>query len=124
MTSTEITPGQLVRYRETKSRWYFAVVRRITGNGIELQFFDGDRATVSSEDVEGIEAFLDRRDRSFSRTRGQLSEHFYGREIQRLRPARCREHQGAAAGERAAAGIARRYGLLRSSVSRTTRWAK
>jgi hypothetical protein len=91
MTPSEIALGQLVRYHETKSRWYFAVVRRFGRPGVELQFFDGTRATVPVADVEPFEIFLDRRDRAWSRTRAQLSEHFYGREIQRLRPARFRE---------------------------------
>src|SRR6266571_360430 len=91
MTSIEIAPGQLVRYRETKSRWYLAVVRHLRGTGVELQFFDGTRTIVPATDVEPLETFFDRRDRAWSRTRAQLSEHFYGREIQRLRPVRFRE---------------------------------
>jgi hypothetical protein len=59
MTSIEIAPGQLVRYRETKSRWYFAVVRRVAKAGVELRFFDGDRGTVPSADVEPVETFFD-----------------------------------------------------------------
>ena len=91
MTSTEIASGQLVRYRETKSRWYLAVVRRHRGTGVDLQFFDGTRTTVPPADVEPLETFLDRRDRAWSRTRAQLSEHFYGRQIERLRQSRLRE---------------------------------
>jgi hypothetical protein len=91
MTSTDIAPGQLVRYRETKSRWYFAVVRRVAKAGVELRFFDGDRATVPSAEVERIDTFFDRRERTWSRTRAQLTALFYGREIQRLRPTRFRE---------------------------------
>src|SRR4051794_16430323 len=95
MTSIEIAPGQLVRYRETKSRWYFAVVRRVAKAGVELRFFDGDRATVPSADVEPVETFFDRRKRTWSRTRAQLTALFYGFEIQRLRPTRVREMQRA-----------------------------
>src|SRR5207249_11427241 len=91
VTSIEIAPGQLVRYRETKSRWYFAVVRRVAKAGVELRFFDGNRATVPSADVEPVETFFDRRERTWSRTRAQLTALFYGREIQRLRPTRFRE---------------------------------
>src|SRR5690349_3239381 len=91
MTPTKIVPGQLVRHRETTSRWYFALVRRVVKSGAQLRFFDGQEATVPVGDVESVDTFLDQRERAWSRTRAQLSEHFYGREIQRLRPARVRE---------------------------------
>jgi hypothetical protein len=91
MTPKEIVPNQLVRYRETTSRWYFALVRRVVRSGVKLRFFDGQHATVPMGDVESVDTFLDQRERVWSRTRAQLSEHFYGREIQRLRPARLRE---------------------------------
>ena len=95
MTEGDIKPGQLVRYRETKSRWYFAVVRRVAKAGVELRFFDGNRATVPSAEVESIETFFDSRERTWSRTRAQITALFYGREIQRLRPTRFREMQRA-----------------------------
>ena len=98
MALRDITPGQLVRYRETNSRWYFAVVRRVGKAGVDLRFFDGDRATVPSDEVDSVEAFIDRRERTWSRTRAQLTALFYGREIQRLRPARVREMKRALRG--------------------------
>ena len=52
--AAKITSGQLVRYRETKSRWSFAVVRRVAKAGVELRFFDGNRATVPSGEVEAL----------------------------------------------------------------------
>jgi hypothetical protein len=90
MITGDIKLGQLVRYRETKTRWYFAVVRRVAKAGIELRFFDGDHAVVALGDVEPVDVFFGRRERTWSRTRAQLTALFY-REIQRLRPTRFRE---------------------------------
>src|SRR6201989_1575737 len=91
MTPTKLVPGQLVRHRETKSRWYFALVRRVVKSGAQLRFFDGQETTVPVGDVESVDTFLGQRERAWARTRAQLSEHFYGRDIQRLRPAPVRE---------------------------------
>ncbi len=83
--------GQLVLYRETNARWYFATVRRVRRDGIALRFFDGGTSVVPAERVESIETFLGERERAFSRTRAQLTALFYGRELERLRAPRLRE---------------------------------
>jgi len=85
--------GQLVRYLETKSRWYFARVRRVREEEIELTtFFDGSvPIKVPRTQIEAMDAFLGQRERTFSRTRSQLTAFFYGREFERLREHRFRE---------------------------------
>lgn len=87
-----LSAGQLVRYLETTTRWYFARVRRVRAEEIELTFFDGSAPMkVPRAQVEGLDAFLGQRERTFSRTRSQLSAFFYGREFERLRDNRVRE---------------------------------
>jgi len=87
-----LSSGQLVRYLETTTRWYFARVRRVRAEEIELTFFDGSAPKkVPRAQVENLDAFLGQRERTFSRTRTQLSAFFYGREFERLRDNRVRE---------------------------------
>ena len=86
--------GQLVRFHETTSRWYFARVRRVRDEDVELSFFDGSvPMKVPGAQVESLEAFLGGRERTWSRTRSQLTGFFYGREFERLRENRFREMQ-------------------------------
>lgn len=86
--------GQLVRFHETTSRWYFARVRRVRDEKVELSFFDGSvPMKVPRAQVESLEAFLGGRERTWSRTRSQLTGFFYGREFERLRENRFREMQ-------------------------------
>lgn len=89
----QLKSGQLVRYHETKMRWYFARVRRTREDEIELTtFFDGSAPIkVSRTRVEAMDAFLGQRERTFSRTRSQLTAFFYGREFERLREHRFSE---------------------------------
>lgn len=88
-----LNSGQLVRYLETKTRWYFARVRRVREEEIELTtFFDGSvPIKVPRTQVEAMDAFLGKREHTFSRTRSQLTAFFYGREFERLREHRFRE---------------------------------
>ncbi len=93
MESNEaLHPGQLVRYLETKTRWYFARVRRIRAAEVELTFFDGSHAQkVLATRIQAMDVFLAQRGRKFSCTRSQLTKFFYGRELERLRESRIRE---------------------------------
>jgi len=87
-----LSSGQLVRYLETTTRWYFARVRRVRAEEIELTFFNGSAPMkVPRAQVEGLDAFLGQRERTFSRTRSQLTVFFYGREVERLHDHRLRE---------------------------------
>jgi hypothetical protein len=93
MTADEsLISGQLVRYFETATRWYFARVRRVRTEWIELAFFHKSAPIkVPRTEVEAMDAFLGQRERTFSRTRSQLTAFFYGREFERLREHRFRE---------------------------------
>jgi hypothetical protein len=74
ISQAPLRPGQLVRYLETATRWYFALVRRVRVDEIDLTFFDGSRpVAVGSAQVETLDAFLGQGERTFSRTRS-LSE--------------------------------------------------
>ena len=89
--SIDLNSGQLVRYLETASRWYFARVRRIRGKNVDLSFFDGTSVTAPRKQVHSFEEFLNSRKNTWSRTRSQLTENFYGRPLDRLRTHRFRE---------------------------------
>jgi hypothetical protein len=87
-----LSSGQLVRYFETATRWYFASVRRVREENVELSFFNGSaQKNVPREQVQSLAAFLGGRDRTWSRTRLQLTGFFYQREFVRLREHRIRE---------------------------------
>ena len=89
-----LSSGQLVRYLETTTRWFFARVRRVRDDEVELSFFDRSAPMkVTRAQVESLEAFLGGRERTWSRTRSQLTGFFYGREFERLRESRFREMQ-------------------------------
>ncbi|MGH7896346.1 MAG: hypothetical protein ACREQQ_00215 [Candidatus Binatia bacterium] len=93
-TNDTLISGQLVRYLETTTRWYFARVRRARDEDVELSFFDGSAPMkVPRTQVESLETFLGGRERTWSRTRSQLTCFFYGREFERLRENRFREMQ-------------------------------
>lgn len=96
MTTTDepLKSGQLVRYLETTTRWYFARVQRVRDEEVELAFFGGSPPMkVPREQVESLDALLGGRERTWSRTRSQLTGFFYGRAIERLREKRLREMQ-------------------------------
>lgn len=95
-TQESLKSGQLVRYLETASRWWFALVRRVRADEVELAFFDGSPpASVSRSQIETLDAFLGMRERKFSRTRSQLTIFFYGQAFERLREPRLQEMQQA-----------------------------
>lgn len=95
MTADErLTSGQLVRFFETTTRWYFARVRRVREKDVELAFFDGTRPMrVSRERVGTFDTFFDGRERVWSIERSRLTAIFYAREIERLRTEKLREMQ-------------------------------
>ncbi len=81
-----LAPGDLVRFMETTSRWYRPRVRSISGDEIELAFFDGTAPIKAPRaKVESLGDFFDRRERVFSVDRAKLTEIFYARKIERLR---------------------------------------
>ncbi len=55
MQSVDLVPGTVARYNETTSRWFIAVVRKILGTDVELEFLSGDQTTVP---IKKVETFL------------------------------------------------------------------
>jgi hypothetical protein len=95
-TQETFKKGQLVRYLETASRWSFALVKRVRPGDVEIDFFDGSpAASVALSQIEPFDTFLGVRERTFSRTRSQLTKLFYGQAFQRLPVSRLREMQQA-----------------------------
>ena len=91
-----LKPGQLVRYLDTATRWFFAVVQHVRADEVELAFFDETPpVVVSHSQIETLDIFLGQRERRFSRTRSQLTTSFYGHGFERLREPRLREMQKA-----------------------------
>ena len=78
-------PGSIVRYSETTSRWFIAVLRRISAKDAELEFLGGDRETVPIEKVESFLPYLRSRRRVLSLTRKDLCSVLYGEALTRLR---------------------------------------
>ncbi len=52
MKQDDLIPGSIVRYNETGSRWFIAVLRRVLTKDIELEYLGGDREKVPIEKVE------------------------------------------------------------------------
>jgi hypothetical protein len=80
-----LIPGFIVRYNETGSRWFIAVVHRVLAKDIELEYLDGGREPVPIEKVESFLSHLRSRDRVLSLTRQNLCYALYGEAITRLR---------------------------------------
>ena len=85
MQHDALTPGSIVRYNETASRWFIGVLRRVFTNDIELEYLGGDRETVPIEKVESFVSHLRSRERVLSLTRKDLCYVFYGEALTRLR---------------------------------------
>jgi hypothetical protein len=84
-----IKPGQLVRYLPSLRRWYFAKVQRVYSDGVRIAFFDDDPPKRATWDqIQTMDDFLNERNRVWSRTRLQLTDHFFGRELTHLRETR------------------------------------
>ncbi len=95
-SQASLKPGQLVRFLETATRWCFALVQRVRADEVELAFFDrSPPASVAYSQVETLDAFLGPRERTFSRTRSQITVFFYRQAFERLRKPRVRQMQKA-----------------------------
>jgi hypothetical protein len=84
----ELTPGLVVRYNETASRWFIAVVHKSLAAQVELEFLEGDRERVPVEKVESFLGYLKSRERVLSLTRENLCHAFYREGLIRLRQER------------------------------------
>ena len=59
-----LTPGTLVRYLETTSRWYFAVVRVARPNEITIELSWDERKKVRPDQVQPFAEFMAARTKS------------------------------------------------------------
>jgi hypothetical protein len=91
MTANELKVGAAVRYSETTSRWFFAVVRRVAGSDVEIEFAGGDRQTVPADKVEELLSHLRARERVLSLRREDLCYAFYGERLARLHQERAEQ---------------------------------
>jgi hypothetical protein len=61
MDSEDLVPGSVVKYNETGSRWFVAVVRKKLASGLELELLSGTRVTVPIEKAESFLGYLRKR---------------------------------------------------------------
>jgi len=84
MPPEELTPGTLVRYDETTTRWYIATIRALANDSVTLEYLGGYREEVERAKVGSFAGFLHGREKAFSRTREDLCRLLYGRQFDRL----------------------------------------
>jgi hypothetical protein len=72
MPHEELTPGTLVRYDETTTRWFVATVRSVEDDTVTLEYLGGYREEVGRAKVGSFDAFLRGRENVLSRTREDL----------------------------------------------------
>jgi len=94
MPPEELTPGTLVRYDETTTRWYVATVRSVEDDTVTLEYLGGYREEVDRAKVGSLEAFLRGREKVLSRKREDLCRVLYGKQFDRLPQSRLEEMQG------------------------------
>ena len=86
-------PGTLVRYRQTTSRWYLAIVLDAKSNAIEIELFWGEQTKVPTDRVQPFTEFMAERSKSLFMDRSQLCQRFFGEDLLRLREGRLRKMQ-------------------------------
>lgn len=86
--TSDLKVGSAVRYNETASCWFFAVIRRAAGSEVEIEYADGARQTVPANKVEDLLSHLRTRKRVLSLRREDLCYAFYGESLARLRQER------------------------------------
>ncbi len=93
MPPEELTPGTLVRYSETTSRWYVATVRSLENDSVMLEYLGGYRENVDRTKVGSFKTFLRSREKVLSLRREDLCRVLYGRQFDRLPKSRLKEVQ-------------------------------
>ena len=78
-------PGTLVRYLETTTRWYFAIVRSSKPNEIGIKLFWGEQRHVVPAEVQPFKTFMEARTKSLFLDRSDLCQRFFGADLLRLR---------------------------------------
>ncbi len=86
-------PGTLVRYRETATHWYFAVVRSAKPEAIGIELFWGARMSVPPEQVQPFAEFMAARTKALFMDRSQLCRLFFDEDLLRLRKDKLRKMQ-------------------------------
>ena len=84
MKPSQLSPGDLVRYSVTNSRWHFGIVREVDGDSVELEFFWGAVESVPLDQVAIFRDYLDSRERVLSLERTALCEAFFRLPLHRL----------------------------------------
>ena len=87
----DLVPGCLLRYSETTSRWFIAVLHKILPKEIELKYLGDGRETVPIEKVESFTSYLQSRERVLSLRREDLCYALYGVALTRLRQDRAEQ---------------------------------
>jgi hypothetical protein len=90
MSPQQLSPGDLVRYQATTSRWHLAVVRRVGDETVEIEFFWDGCEEVPLGPVVPFRDFLDSRERVLSVKRTDLCKAFFNKPFSRLREERLR----------------------------------
>lgn len=85
MKPSQLSPGDLVRYSVTNSRWYFGIVREVDGDSVELEYSWGAVESVPLGQVALFRDYLDSRERVLSLERTALCEAFFGNPLYRMR---------------------------------------
>lgn len=86
-------PGTLVRYLETGTRWYFALVRSVRPEQIAIDLFWGERKKVPPERIQPFAEFMATRTKSLFMDRRQLCQLFFAEDLLRLRKDRLKKMQ-------------------------------
>jgi len=85
MSSHQLTPGDLIRYGATTTRWHLGVVRQVNKGLVELEFFWGETERVPLERVRLFRDYLTERQSGFSLKRKALCTAFFNEPLYRLR---------------------------------------
>jgi hypothetical protein len=99
MMADKFIPGTLVRFNDTTTNWFLAVVRKswrdsdIDCDLSRIQFLNGDEMQVQTQQLIPIISYLQGRRRTLSIERGDLCFRVYRTALSRVRPARIKAIQ-------------------------------
>jgi len=90
MSPQQPTPGDLIRYQATTSRWHLGIVRQVNSGFAEVEFFCGRTEDAPLEQITPFHAYLDARQNVLSLKRTDLCMAFFNNPLHRLREERLR----------------------------------
>lgn len=93
MPKALIEPNTIVRYSETSTRWFIALVRKVYSVDAEIEYLSKKCETVPLDKLEPFIPYLKSRDRVVSLKREDLCYVLYGHSLDRLRQDRIDEMQ-------------------------------